>query len=317
MSAVHRGMALKLPPLSGLRLFEAAARCGSFKRAAQELNLTPGALSHGIDSLEQWLDVELFERKARGVVLTAAGRQYLPYISEALSMIATGTLRLPSRRFEDRLSISTTALFAFKLLVPRLQRFREAYPNMVVTVDATQQIVQLPSDQFDVAIRSGRDAWPKLSCDLMGRVRFVPVGAPGYIRELTRGGALDWSRATLIQIQTVTSAEDWETWSNHSQTDTSSARKLVVGSGQLALEAAIAGLGIAIGRLPVIDADIAAGRLAVAVDHVVPVMSGYWLVKPPGIETRREVVAFRNWLLKEMSQLNWNGAEARAASHSA
>jgi hypothetical protein len=78
----------------------------------------PGALSHGNDSLEQWLDVELFERKARGVILTAAGRQYLPYISEALSMIATGTLRLPSRRFEDRLSISTTALFAFKLLLP-------------------------------------------------------------------------------------------------------------------------------------------------------------------------------------------------------
>jgi DNA-binding transcriptional LysR family regulator len=264
-------------------------------------------LSHGIDSLEQWLDVELFERKARGVILTAAGRQYLPYISEALSMIATGTLRLPSRRFEDRLSISTTALFAFKLLLPRLHKFREAYPNMVVTVDASQQIVQLPSDQFDVAIRSGRDAYPKLSCDLIGRVRFVPVGAPGYIRELSRGGALDWSRATLIQIQTLTSAEDWETWCNHSQTDTSSARKLVVGSGQLALEAAIAGLGIAIGRLPL----SAAGRLAIAVDHVVPVMSGYWLVKPLGIETRREVVAFRNWLLKEMAQLNWHGAEAR------
>jgi DNA-binding transcriptional LysR family regulator len=127
---------------------------------------------------------------------------------------------------------------------------------------------------------------------------------------------LDWSRATLIQIQTLTSAEDWETWCNHSQTDTSSARKLVVGSGQLALEAAIAGLGIAIGRLPLSDADIAAGRLAIAVDHVVPVMSGCWLVKPPGIETRREVVAFRNWLLKEMAQLNWNGAEARAASQS-
>ncbi len=85
----------------------------------------------------------------------------------------------------------------------------------------------------------------------------------------------------------------------------------------MALEAAIAELGIAIGRLPVIDADITAGRLAVAVDRVVPVMSGYWLVKPPGIETRREVVASRNWLLKEMAQLNWNGAEARAASHSA
>jgi hypothetical protein len=131
-------MALRLPPLSGLRLFEAAARRGSFKRAAQELNLTPGALSHGIDSLEQWLDVELFERKARGVVLTPAGRQFLPYVSEALSMIATGTLRLPIRRFEDRLSISATGLFADKLLLPRLHKFREMYPNMVVTVDASR-----------------------------------------------------------------------------------------------------------------------------------------------------------------------------------
>ena len=137
-------MALRLPPLSGLRLFEAAARCGSFKRAAQELNLTPGALSHGIDALERWLDVELFERKARGVILTPAGREYLPYISEGLSMIATGTLRLPSRRFEDRLSISGTSLFAYKLLLPRLHKFREKYPNIVVAVDVSRQIVPLP-----------------------------------------------------------------------------------------------------------------------------------------------------------------------------
>jgi LysR family transcriptional regulator, glycine cleavage system transcriptional activator len=137
-------MALRLP-LSGLHLFEAAARCGSFERAAQELNLTPGALSHGIDSLEQWLDVELFERKARGVVLTTAGRQFLPYVSEALSMVATGTLRLPSRRFEDRLSISATGLFSYKLLLPRLHKFLEMYPNMVVTVDASRRVVQLPS----------------------------------------------------------------------------------------------------------------------------------------------------------------------------
>ena len=298
-------MALRLPPLSGLRLFEAAARCGSFKRAAQELNLTPGALSHGIDSLEQWLDVDLFERKARGVILTPAGRQYLPYISEALSMIATGTLRLPSRRFEDRLSISSTSLFAYKVLLPRLHKFREAYPNMVVTVEVSRQIVQLPSNQFDLAIRNSREPWPKLSCDLLGQIRFVPVGSPRYI-------------AVPQEPCFGPIGEDWETWCNHSQTDTSSARKFVVSSAQLALEAAADGLGLAIGRLPIIDDDIVAGRLAIAVDHVVPVMSGYWLVKPPGLETRREIVAFRNWLLKEMSQLRWNGhSEGRSASQSA
>lgn len=296
-------MALRLPPLSGLRLFEAAARCGSFKRAAQELMLTPGALSHGINSLEQWLDVELFERNTRGAVLTPTGRQYLPHISEALSTIATATLRLPSRRFEDRLSISSPSLFTYKLLLPRMRKFREMYPKTVVTVEASRQIVQLPSDQFDVAIRNSREPWPKLSCDLLGRIKFVPVGAPDYVRELTRGGALDWSRATLIH--TAAASEDWETWCNHSRIDTSSAHKFVVSSGQLALEAAVGGVGLAIGRLPIVDDDIAAGRLAIAVDHVVPVMSGYWLVKPPGTETRREIIAFRNWLLKEMSQLRW------------
>jgi LysR family transcriptional regulator, glycine cleavage system transcriptional activator len=306
-------MAMRLPPLSGLRLFEAAARCGSFKRAAQELSLTPGALSHGIDSLEQWLDVELFERKAHGVILTAAGRQYLPYVSEALSMIATGTLRLPSRRFEARLSISSAPLFAFRVLLPRLHKFQEQYPNMQVKVDASPLVVQLAPDQIDVAIRNSRDTIPKMSCDLIGRVSFVPVGAPHYIDKFSHNGTLDWSRATVIH--TSAASDDWETWCKHSQTDISSARDLIVSSAQVAFQAASDGLGIAIGRLPLIDDDIAAGRLAVAVDHVVPVMSAYWLVKPPGNETRREIVAFRNWLLNEMSQLRWNGhSETKPAS---
>jgi LysR family transcriptional regulator, glycine cleavage system transcriptional activator len=259
-------MALRLPPLSGLRLFEAAARCGSFKLAAHELNPTPGAVSHGIDSLEHWLDVELFERKAHGIILTTAGRQFLPYVSEALSTIATGTLRLPSRRFEEHLAISSFSLFAYKVLLPRLHKFQALYPNVTVTVDVSREIVHLPSDQFDVAIRSGRDSWPNLSCDLLGRLAFVPVGSTDYVRALSQDGVLDWSRATLIQIPT--SAEDWETWCNHSRIDVSAARKIIVGSVQFALEAAADGLGIAIGRLPLIS-----GNRPIAQQAVLPLRS--------------------------------------------
>jgi LysR family transcriptional regulator, glycine cleavage system transcriptional activator len=309
-------MAFRLPPLSGLRLFEAAARCGSFKRAAQELNLTPGALSHGIDSLEQWLDIELFERKARGVVLTAAARQYLPYISEALLKIATGTERLPSRRFENRLSISSTALFAYKVLLPRLNKFRELYPNMIVTVEARRQPVQLPSDQFDLAIGGGLESSPELPCDLLGRITLVPVGAPDYVRGLLRDGAVDWSRATLIH--TSNAGEDWEAWSNGSRIDTSSARKIVVNSALLGFEAAADGLGLAVGRFPLIEDEIATRRLTIAVDHIVPGISGYWLIRPPDAERRREIIAFRNWLLREMSQLRWHSElENRAVAKSA
>ena len=263
-------------------------------------------------SLENYLDVELFERKAHGTTLTAAGRQFLPYVSEALALIATGTLRLPSRRFEERLSISAFSLFAHKVLLPRLHKFRALYPNMTVMVDVSREMVHLPSDEFDVAIRSGLDSWPNLSCDLLGRLAFVPVGAPGYLRDISPGGALDWSRATLIQIPS--SAEDWETWCNHSRIDVSAARKIIVGSVQLALEAAVDGLGIAIGPLPLINDDLTEGRLAVAIDHVVPVLTGYWLVQPPGLETRRKIVAFRNWLLKETAQLSWHRHSAKAAA---
>jgi LysR family transcriptional regulator, glycine cleavage system transcriptional activator len=113
-------------------------------------------------------------------------------------------------------------------------------------------------------------------------------------------------------------SEDWETWCNHSRIDVSAARKIIVGSVQLALEAAADGRGIAIGGLPLINDDLAAGRLAVAIDHIVPVLTGYWLVAPPGIETRREIIALRNWLLEEASQLSWHGHGAKfAASQSA
>jgi DNA-binding transcriptional LysR family regulator len=220
-------------------------------------------------------------------------------------MIATGTLRLPSRRFEQRLTISSTGLFLNKLLLPRLHKFQEMYPNIMVTVDGHGQTAELPSNECDVMIRSSREPLPKISCELLGRISFVPVGAPDYVGSLRGNGTLDWSRATLIH--TAIASEDWETWANASGVDITSARKLVVSMGEWALESAIGGLGLAIGRLPLIDEDIAAGRIAIAADNIVPCSTGYWLIKSPDSETRREVVAFSNWLLKEMEQVNWHG----------
>jgi LysR family glycine cleavage system transcriptional activator len=224
-------------------------------------------------------------------------------------MIATGTLRLPSRRFEQRLAISSTGLFLNKLLLPRLHKFQEMYPNIMVTVDGRGQTAELPSNECDVTIGSSREPLPRVSCELLGRISFVPVGAPDYVRSLWCNGSLDWSRATLIHTEIA--SEDWETWAGASRVDIASARKLVVSMGEWALESAIGGLGLAIGRLPLIDEDIAAGRIAIAADNTVPAMTGYWLIKSPSSETRREVVAFRNWLLKEMEQLNWSGHKAQ------
>src|SRR5581483_4300883 len=132
-------MALRLPPLSALRLFEAAGRHASFKLAAAELHITPSAVSHGIVALERWLGIELFERGPRGLALTEAGRDYLPYVSEALTMIATGTQRLPSKRADRKIVVSSAPTFAARVLLPNLPRFRARHPEISVAIDSSHR----------------------------------------------------------------------------------------------------------------------------------------------------------------------------------
>src|SRR5579863_2964411 len=116
-------MAFRLPPLSSLRVFEAAARHNSFRKAADELNLTASAVSHGIQTLESWLGVELFHRNARGLRLTGAGEAYAPFVTQALSILAKATEQVPGRKATGTLSVSSAPTFASKILLPRLEKF--------------------------------------------------------------------------------------------------------------------------------------------------------------------------------------------------
>jgi len=135
-----RGMAFRLPPLSSLRVFEAAARHNSFRKAADELNLTASAVSHGIQTLESWLGVELFHRQARGLRLTGAGEVYAPLVNQALSVLAKATEQLPGRKATGRLSVSSAPTFANKILLPRLEKFAARFPDIRVTIDTSQRL---------------------------------------------------------------------------------------------------------------------------------------------------------------------------------
>jgi LysR family transcriptional regulator, glycine cleavage system transcriptional activator len=134
-------MAFRLPPLSSLRVFEAAARHNSFRKAAEELNLTASAVSYGVQTLESWFGVELFHRETRGLRLTGAGEVYAPLVNQALTVLAEATEQLPGRKATGTLSVSAAPTFAHRILLPRLERFALQFPDIRVRIDTSQRLV--------------------------------------------------------------------------------------------------------------------------------------------------------------------------------
>lgn len=289
-------MAMRLPPLSTLRLFEAAGRLQSFKAAAEELYITPGAVSHGILKLERWLGAELFERGPKGVVLTAAGQEYLSFISEALSVIAVGTRRLPRYDSQTRVAVSAAPTFASRWLVPRLAAFREQHPEVSLTIDTSHRQVGLPADDVDLAIRMGRAPWAGLESTCLFVEKLVPVCSPAFFERRAQNGRIDLRQVPLLHVTSVT--EDWVAW-----LDSVGIPDVDISNGHrfdeihMAIAAAQAGLGVAIGRAPLIKPDLRAGRLITAGYPEVKATTSYWLVHVARGEMRPSVQAFWDWLI--------------------
>lgn len=291
-------MPLRLPPLPALRFFEAAGRHLSFKLAAAELNVTPSAVSHGIVGLERALGVELFVREPRRLSLTPEGADYLPYVSEALSLIAIGTQRLPHHGERRSITVSCAPTFAARWLLPWLHRFAERWPTIGVTVDTSRRQVGFPVDGFDFAIRMSR-ATAAGATRLFGE-SLVPVCSPAY-REAMAGedGMVDLRRAALIHV--TPASEDWQAWLERTGADgVDLAAGLRVDTIQMAFEAAILGLGVALGRRPLVDQDLASGALVEAGLSEIEAETAYWLVGSDGAERRPDPLAFKRWLLREV-----------------
>lgn len=292
-------MGQRLPPLSTLRLFEAAGRHQSFKLAAAELNVTPGAVSHGIAVLERWLGRPLFDRTPRGLTLTPAGRDFLPYVSEGLDLIAAGTRRMPSPGADSTILVSAAPTFARNLLIPRLAHFRARCPGAAVRVDTQHRQVSFAAEGIDFAIRMARAPLPGLRSTMLLSERLVPVCSPDYRDSLPPGDlAGRLAAATLLQIYTA--SEDWADWAERSGIPVELPQAtLRFDTIQIAFDAAAAGLGVAMGRLPLVEAELAAGRL-VTLGPPVPAATGYWLVGHPGVGLRSDLVSFERWLVDEM-----------------
>ncbi|TXH80659.1 MAG: LysR family transcriptional regulator [Rhizobium sp.] len=303
-------MPLRLPPLPSLRQFEAAARHKSFTRAAEELGQTASAVSHAIDSLETWLGASLFSRTARGVVLTSAGQYFLPYVSEGLSTIALGTRRLPGRRTERHLVISATSTFAQRFLIPKLPLFRKRHPGIRLTIDTANRQMLFPLDGADMSVRYGAGVWPDARSELLFRERLIPVASPEYLASVTKRGSVDWSAVTFLRLTSV--EQDWSAWIDASGTRVMIGDELCFDTVHLVCEAAAMGLGMALGRLPIVSSQLDSGRLKAAAGQPVETDAGYWVVSPLGQEMRTAARAFREWLLEEVR--DDTGAGSRLAS---
>ncbi len=293
-------MGFQLPPLASLRLFEAAARLRSFKTAADELGVTPSAVSHGIAGLEDWLGTPLFVRDGRRLSLTQAGEDFLPHIAEGLSMIASGTRRISPWQGERRVHVSVAPSFARLWLLPRLPGFRGLKTGIRLHVDTSHRQAVLPLDGMDAAIRMGTGPWPASHSELLFREALLPVASPRYARSVAGHGALDWASLPLIRVTSV--EHDWDTWLLSRGLEIPPNAALHVDVVHLALQAAAVGLGVALCRLPLCTDTCKDLGLQPLTATPVEIPTGYWLTVPSGREPRREVDAFCRWVRDEASQ---------------
>ncbi|CAM3760038.1 transcriptional regulator GcvA [Bordetella tumulicola] len=287
----------RLPPLGALRAFEAAARHLSFTRAAAELCVTQAAISHQIRQLEDWLGTKLFERRGHALTLTAKGQAYLPELAEALDRISAATLRL--MKHDDRpLRITVLPSFASRWLVPRLESFRARHPKIDVRLDSSADLWDFATERFDLGIRSGLGKWTGLKVDLIAREALSPVCSP----TLANGARPIRAPADLGHARLLydTPHDAWQRWFNLAGMD---APEMNAGvsftDASLALQAAMDGQGVALGRLTLAANDLQCGRLVQPFNVVLPNDYSYWLVYPSTALHRPGVAAFRKWLLSE------------------
>lgn len=287
-------MKRKLPPLNSLRAFESAARHLSFTRAADELAVTQSAVSHQVTALEEWAGVPLFKRQGRAMVLTEAAVKFLPAVSTALDQIALAGRKLQAvDPTHGWLTVAVMPSFAAKWLVPRLADFHEKNPDMDVWIATFEDQTGALGSDIDVAIRYGRGDWPGLASVRIMSEELFPVCAPRLAASLNTPA--DLAHATLLHDEL---REDWAMWfAAAGLTGVDTARGPGFDDSGLLIQAAIEGLGVALGRSVLVKGDLDAGRLVRPFDVALAAEFAYYLVYPPDLESAPKIETFRTWLL--------------------
>jgi LysR family glycine cleavage system transcriptional activator len=285
-----------LPPLAALRVFEAVGRLRSFRKASEELCISQSAVSYHIKNLEEEVGVKLFNRHARGIAFTTNGESYWSAVRDAFGVIekATAGIRPPSGVQIVKLSVLPS--FATGWLVQRLQRFSAACPHVRVSIDPRLELADLDNGAADVAIRYGLGDWPEAECVQLLPERLIPVCSPAL---LEAGPPIRTPQDVLAHtLLFVSRPYEWELWAQASGVDLSKARSLQLTEYNIVLQAALDGLGLAMGRQLLVEDRLRAQTLSSPLpQQVCPPTLGYWIC-----HSRRgltpQAQTFVDWLRK-------------------
>lgn len=293
-------MARKLPPLTALPAFDAAARHLSFTKAADELLVTHAAVSRAIRNLEEVLGTRLFERHTRSVRLTPQGAAYVAEIGPALDRIAAATMAASASRAAGVLTVSTSDGFAGRWLVPRLHRFHSAHPDLDVRLSTSGVHADFVRDGIDIAIRYGMGDYQGVVSEFLADEDVSPVCSPSLLEgkhPLRTPADLRHHRLIHDNFQL-----GWEKWFHEVGIDDIKPDGGVkFDSAVYAVEAAVYGEGVLLGRSALVSADLAAGRLVRPFDISLKSRWSYYVVYPEGALRQKKVKAFRDWLFAEMA----------------
>jgi LysR family glycine cleavage system transcriptional activator len=310
----------RFPPLNALRAFEAAARHLSFKIAAKELHVTPGAVSHQVKLLEEHLGVQLFRRLTRALELTPEAQAMLPKVREGLDALHAAVERVRSREDMVQLTVVTPPNFAARWLMPRLQRFTDAHPNVELHIAARQQMVDqhangnamVPDqdarpDSAVAMVRFGSGLYPGSHVDEVFSAVYVPVCSPKLLKgEHPLKRPEDLRYHTLLHDDTVIEESARPSWNDWLQAvgvkDIDATRGPHFSDAALAMDAAIEGMGVTLAIKPLLTAEIQAKRLVVPFDISASTGYAYYLVTPEAASENRALASFREWLLDEAKE---------------
>ena len=297
----------RLPPLNALRAFEAAGRHLSFSKAAAELNVTPAAISQQVRALEDHLGMPLFRRLNRALLLTDAGQLGLPAVSEGFERLADAVDAIKGSEDSNALAVSVSPSVAAKWLMPRLDRFYREHPEVDLRIDATSTVADFGADGIDVAIRYGPGEYPGMRVDILMAEEVFPVCSPALLEgDAPLREVSDLARFPLLHLAWVSQDESWPDWrmwlaaAGYPEIDTTRGPRFV--QFGMAVEAAIKGMGVALGSTAVVADDLASGRLVKPFDLTLAPPFKYYLVCPERTADRPIIAAFRDWILREAGE---------------